>query len=471
MLFSWIVFPAVLGVVSLGCGLIVEQAAGVRLRGVLLLPTGFAVVVVVAQLATMSSRTAQFATPAVVALAIGGLALSAPWSGRRIDGWPTAAAVGVFLIFAAPIVLSGAATIAGWIKLDDTATWLALTDRVMQHGLSVAGLPHSTYELTVAVNLAVGYPVGAFVPLGVGGQLVRQDIAWLVQPYKAFLAAMLALAIYSLASRAIGRRPSAPRRLRRGPGSSLRLRVVGRDQGGGGCGVDRVGRRTRSLPARSKCIPPHGDPARRRNGRDLRRADRGRRDLAGADPFPAVWLVFRGRGARFTLVATAVFVLVTAALAIPTIATTRAFSNSASFVTQSTDLGNLIRPLKFIQVFGIWPAGDFRVESSRPRPDVRPHRSRSVGWRGRFAPSRASARAGAGVLRRLRASRLGRPDGDRVALDRRQGVGDRRALRSPRSPPWAEAHWLRAVGAWKGSSCCWRLPVAYSGRTHSSTTT
>src|SRR5262249_60483438 len=54
-------------------------------------------------------------------------------------------------------------------------------------------------EATPAVNLAPGYPSGAFVPLGVGSQLVRSDPAWTFQPYLAFLGALLALSLYALA--------------------------------------------------------------------------------------------------------------------------------------------------------------------------------------------------------------------------------------------------------------------------------
>ena len=45
--------------------------------------------------------------------------------------------------------------------------------------------------------------MGAFVPLGVGGQLVGGIFAWLIQPYLSFLAALLGLTIYGLASRLI----------------------------------------------------------------------------------------------------------------------------------------------------------------------------------------------------------------------------------------------------------------------------
>ena len=71
-------------------------------------------------------------------------------------------------------MLSGQPTFAGYIKLDDTATWMALTDRVMEHGRSLAGLAPSTYEATLDFNLADGYPVGVFLPLGVGARAGRR---------------------------------------------------------------------------------------------------------------------------------------------------------------------------------------------------------------------------------------------------------------------------------------------------------
>ena len=48
---AWVVFPLVVGALSLGCGLLVERAAGIELPSPLLLPLGFAVVIVGAQFA------------------------------------------------------------------------------------------------------------------------------------------------------------------------------------------------------------------------------------------------------------------------------------------------------------------------------------------------------------------------------------------------------------------------------------
>ena len=103
------------------------------------------------------------------------------------------------------MLASGTPTFAGYIKLDDTATFLALVDRAMEHGRSLASLPPSTYETTLAVNLGHGYPLGALLPLGVGHELVRLDVAWLYQPWISWNAAMLALCLYALVGRIVRR--------------------------------------------------------------------------------------------------------------------------------------------------------------------------------------------------------------------------------------------------------------------------
>src|SRR3954451_17243678 len=109
MLVAGIVFPLVMCVLALGCGLLIEIVAGFELPAGLLLPVGLAVVVVVASLDTMASATATLAIPSVVVAAIAGLGLTAPWRGRRPTPWLAGAAIAVFAVYAAPIVLSGQA--------------------------------------------------------------------------------------------------------------------------------------------------------------------------------------------------------------------------------------------------------------------------------------------------------------------------------------------------------------------------
>ncbi len=101
------------------------------------------------------------------------------------------------------MILSGDATFTGYVKLDDTSTWLAFTDHVLEYGRSVEGLAPSSHEATVQINLTAGYPVGAFIPLAVSSELTATDPAWLFQPYLAFMAALMALSFYGLAGRVI----------------------------------------------------------------------------------------------------------------------------------------------------------------------------------------------------------------------------------------------------------------------------
>src|SRR5438093_13702470 len=107
LLLAWVVFPLVLGVLALGCGLLLDRIAGTALPGVLLLPVGLAVIIVAAQLATLTDATAELAMPLVVVLALAGLAIGRPWRGLRLDRWAIAGALGAFAVFAAPVVLSG----------------------------------------------------------------------------------------------------------------------------------------------------------------------------------------------------------------------------------------------------------------------------------------------------------------------------------------------------------------------------
>ncbi len=160
--------------------------------------------IVLASFATLSATTAMLATPVVVAVAVAGWASGVPWQGRRIDGWAAGAAIGVFAVYAAPAVLSGQTTFAGFLTLDDTATWLGLTDQVLAHGRDLGTLAPSSYEAMLDDILKQsGYPVGSFLPLGIGGRLVGTDIAWVFQPYISFGAAMLALGLYELSARLV----------------------------------------------------------------------------------------------------------------------------------------------------------------------------------------------------------------------------------------------------------------------------
>src|SRR3954452_1177927 len=110
----WVAFPLVLAALCIGCGLLVERAAG-PLPGALLAPVGLAALIVVASLATTNGVNATAGVWLVVACAVAGFA-AGRWR-RRADWWAVGAAVAVFAVFAALVVLSGQATFAGYITL------------------------------------------------------------------------------------------------------------------------------------------------------------------------------------------------------------------------------------------------------------------------------------------------------------------------------------------------------------------
>ena len=196
LILSWVLFPLVLALVAAGWGALVERAAGVRLGGALLIPVGLAAVIVVAGLLTAFEPTAKAATAVAAVGAVVGLALAR----RRLplEGWPLLAALGALLAYGAPVLLSGSATFLGYIRLDDTATWLNIVDHVMSHSRSVSGELPSTYSITFTGDVGPTYPLGAFMLLGVGHQLTGIDPAWLVQPYLACCGAAVALGAYAL---------------------------------------------------------------------------------------------------------------------------------------------------------------------------------------------------------------------------------------------------------------------------------
>src|SRR5437870_5828298 len=97
LLVCWVAYPLLLSLLSLGCGLLLERAAG-ALPGVLLVPAGLAVAIAAASLATTNAATAEAATPLVVALAFLGFVLSRR-RGSRVEWWTAGAAVAVFAVY------------------------------------------------------------------------------------------------------------------------------------------------------------------------------------------------------------------------------------------------------------------------------------------------------------------------------------------------------------------------------------
>jgi hypothetical protein len=362
VLTAWLLFPLLLAALALGCGLLLERASGAKLPPGLLLPAGTAVMIAAALFPPVFESTAFLSTPLIVALAAAGYALAWPSKRLRVDEWAVGVAVTTFVAFGAPVLFIWRRTFAGYIKLDDTATYLAMLDRYLDHGYNVAGLAPSTYERTLATSLATGYPMGSLMPLGIGHKLIGTDTAWLWQPYLCFLAAMIALGLYVLAEPLVRLRPL---RAFAGSVAASAALLYGYALWGG---IKELAEGMLLVliaallpvflraPARRAALPLAVGAA----------ATLGVQSAAGAlwllVPAIAVVAYLAGRR-RYAAVASLVGSAL--ALSIPTLAAATMWLDHTGAFTSGSELGNLYHQLDWAQIFGIWPTGDFRVNPIR----------------------------------------------------------------------------------------------------------
>jgi hypothetical protein len=360
LLVCWVVFPLILAALCLGCGLAVARLSRTRIQPPLLLPVGFAAVVVIGLFTTISSQTARLTLPVVLAVAAVGLASSVRRRLPRPDLWALGSSVAVFAVFAAPVVMSGEATFAGYIKLDDTATFLALADRALEHGRSLEGLAPSSYEAALAFNLHF-YPLGSLLPLGIGASLTGQDPAWLYQPNLAFLAALLALVLYQLAALVVSSRPLRAAAAVLGAQAAL---LYGYALWGG---VKELA--AAPLVALVAALTGSLFSSNRRGLAVVPLAVAGAALVGVLSIGAAAWLLpvlvlaavallRRAEGRKPLLLG-----VVALALVVPSLVVARSVLGAGVLdsLRDSNELGNLIGPLSPLQLAGIWPTGDFRI--------------------------------------------------------------------------------------------------------------
>ena len=214
-LLAWLLVPLLLTAVSLGCGLLVAFAAertgagpAVPFPGLLVVPIGFAAVVVIASLMTTLPATAPLTGVAVVVFALAGLALGRArlrgwWGRRRAVTWPLLAALLPGCAVAAPVVLTGRAGLTGYTRITDLGHQIDFIEYLREHGREQLALPTSSFEEAVDKLVSAGYPGGTQSVVAAMGDLAHIDVAWAYQPVLAFVAAMLGITLFALLQRAI----------------------------------------------------------------------------------------------------------------------------------------------------------------------------------------------------------------------------------------------------------------------------
>lgn len=375
---------------SVGLGLLAELIRGRTLPWTLLPATGIAALIAVGGLITCFPSLAELTTGAVTGLSIAGYAAlltGGPRGPVRSFAylkpssqvtWPILAAVGVFFVLGAPVILSGSATFAGYVKLDDTSTWLAFTDHVLAYGHSVDGLAPSSYEATVQINLEAGYPLGAFIPLGVGHELTGQDSAWLFQPYLSLMAALMALVFFELASPVV-----RDHRLRAAAVfiAAQPALLVGYAFWGG---IKEIATALLVSILAAGAVGLVREPGPRSAVVVPILAGSALIGVMGAGGLPWLGAIMLGTAVlmagtvwhrskageevsglvKTMLIGGAIALVGVLAIGLPTVfAAGQLFSPNQDALTRaSEEMGNLIRPLSLAQYPGPWPVGDFRLE-------------------------------------------------------------------------------------------------------------
>jgi hypothetical protein len=369
---SWLLFPVLLVALALGLGLLAERLTKARLAPAALVAVGLCGVVVLTSLLTASPLTVPIAGPALLLLSVTGwLAATPSLVARARRRWSSIAAVATFACYAAPVAFSGGVSWGGFIKLDDTADWAAIGQRLATEGHTTTGLPNSTYGVLLRSLMDNGYPMGSFADLGVLARLTRIDAMWLLQPLMATLAAGLAYALYA-ATAGVVRSPVWRAIVAFVAATSTLL--LGYTLWGG---LKEI---TLALVLATCCVllPQGGDDTRPLVGQAA----------LFALPMAAVFVIFgvaggvyllplalaelvlvlRRYGWRPTLPAAGVFLGAFLLLSIPNLVLVKSqlATASASPLGGAEDIGNLFAPLRFVQVFGVWLTGDFRAVPPAP---------------------------------------------------------------------------------------------------------
>lgn len=373
-----VLFPLLFWLLSGGCGLLAERLVGARLPGLLVAPLGFGVLIVVSQFTTWVGAIAPLTPIVLVVLALAGYALGRGalmerWAARGEWWWLAPAVVVIaYAIVAAPEIAAGRVTFSGYLLDTTGAIQIAGAERLLQHGHAFSGPP--AYGTTLAAYFGNAYPSGGHGVLAAVGWLSGQSLIWLYSVYQALEISMLALVLVFLARRG-GLRPlpaaisgtvaAVPALLYAYAlmGSIKEITALPMIMLMGGLVV--CARELRKGGGLRAALPFGVAAAASLDAIGL--AATPWVGLFGLLALCAAVHVATRRDMRAWLAGGASLVVATGLLGLPTVGPlgktlklAEGVSNSSA--TAAADPGNLLRPLKFIQSFGVWLGESHRVE-------------------------------------------------------------------------------------------------------------
>ncbi len=198
MLIVWLLTPLAFLILCYGLGLSVAITSRRPMIATVVAITGFLLLTIVGSLLVISTSTAPYAAGILALISLVSLIYAFFWRREylRLDKLSLFAGSVTYVAYGLPVIAYGVPRWAGWVKLDDNGTFLAVIDRLMSVGRTVPNPVLSTYQrvLQTIFESAPGshysYPVGSLVPLGVISKISTVEAAWLFQPYLSFAAGL-----------------------------------------------------------------------------------------------------------------------------------------------------------------------------------------------------------------------------------------------------------------------------------------
>ena len=366
---AWVLTPLVLALSSWGVGLLLERAAATRLEGGLVLPVGFAGSIVLLTLPFTVGLGAPFAFVLLVIAAAAGAFLARDHLRASLPQLPLAlAAAAAFLLYIAPVMMTGEATFAGYGFLGDNAVHFSLVDHVVDHGSRMTDISATSYGEVLSRNLS-GYPLGPHFQSAVLTWLLGTDVAWLWQSYIAFT---IALAVFPAAwlLRSLGLTPWAS--AAGGFAAVAAYMPFSYALQGGAKELVMVLFVLLGAVFAAELADGRTTPRRAALFGVAAAGAFGAYSTGGLPWFLAMGglavtaaLVFARHRAGAVLIAAAGTAVVFAVLAAPSIARAVNFYAPAKRLLESSagaDVGNLIAKLPFWEAFGVWLVDDFRLQ-------------------------------------------------------------------------------------------------------------
>lgn len=374
MILAWLLAPALLVLTSYGLGLLLSLTIRKRLTFALAAPMGFLLIVILGSLFTMNASTVPYAAISIEILAVLGFFATAIWfRSYFLFDWPSGlAGICVYFLSGLPVIAYGHPSWAGWVQLDDTASWFAITNRLMTVGQTGINVINSTYERLIQLIFGTttgsiapdnfSYPLGSFLPFGIMSKLTGIERAWLFQPYLALAAGMSAMVLVVIARERISKKWIS---FVVGTISLLASTIFSYEMWGG----------IKEIVILIPLLLFAYFLLMSTNGRS--KAERysyaavtllgfyfvgGKTSLGLVMPIVLVALL-----AKVSIANRKIFLGILAAVVVVSgmgIYFLRAGNNALGriFVPVINDPGNLARPLNLLQVMGIWPSQDFRLD-------------------------------------------------------------------------------------------------------------